>query len=183
MQIKKTITSIFMLPTLKIDRKKLTENNCINAYIKDESQETTYKDAIYVLFKPADLDIFKAFLDEEYERTDQLIEDYDYPGGYVMLIYKLDSRFKKDFDLVKLGKYSLTSSKFQDVFPFKVTILKNNHPREEISLQYRVFNRTEDMISYWEERLGVKFSVDQEVWYGFVEEKEVFNLSKIENYV
>jgi hypothetical protein len=183
MEVKKTITTIFMLPTLKIDRKKLGDNNCINAYIKDEGQETSYKDAIYVLFKPADLDIFKVFLDSEYERTEQLIEDYDYPGGYVMLVYKLDSKFKKDFELVKLGKYSLTSDKFQDLFPKTVTILKNKHPKEEISLQYRIFNRTEDMVLYWEERLGVVFADDQEVWYGFINEKEVFNLDNIKEYV
>lgn len=183
MEIKKTITSIFMLPTLKIDRKKLTENNCINAYIKDEGQETSYKDAIYVLFKPADLDIFKVFLDAEYERTEQLIEDYDYPGGYVMLVYKLDSKLKKDFDLIKLGKYSLTSGKFQNIFPTMVTILKNKNPKEEVSLQHRIFNKTEDMVLYWEERLGVTFADDQEVWYGFTEEKEVFNLDNIKEYV
>jgi hypothetical protein len=183
MQIKKTITSIFMLPTLKIDRKKLSDNNCINAFIEDLNQENVYKDAIYILFKPSDMDKFKQFLDEEYERTDQIIEDYDYPDGFVMLVYKLDSKFKKDFDLVKLGKYSLTSEKFQNLFPKTVTILRHNHPKEEVSLQYRVFNRTEDMIFFWEEKLGVVFDDDQEVWYGFIEEKEKFNLTKINEYV
>ena len=59
MNVKKTITAIFMLPTLKIDRKKLSDNYCLNAFIKDENQEIPYKDAIYVLFKPTNLDLFK----------------------------------------------------------------------------------------------------------------------------
>lgn len=183
MDIKKTITSIFMVPTLKIDRKKLAVNGFINAYSKDVKQETQYKDAIYILFKPNDLDIFRAFLEEEYTRTDQVIEDYDYPGGYVVVVYKLDSRFKKDFELVRLGKYSLTSEKFQNVFPKTVAIIQNKMPREEISLQFRIFNRTEDMIAFWEKRLDVVFADDQEVWHGFDEDKEVLNVDKIKEHV
>lgn len=183
MEVKKTITSIFMVPTLKIDRKKLATNGFINAYSKDVKQEVEYKDAIYILFKPNDLDIFRSFLAEEYERTDQVIEDYDYPDGYVVVIYKLDSKFKKDFELVRLGKYSLTSIRFQDIFPKTVTIIKNRMSREEISLQYRIFNRTEDLIAFWEERLAVEFADDQEVWYGFDEDKEVLDIDKIKEYV
>ena len=183
MELKKTITSIFMVPTLKIDRKKLATNGFINAYSKDVKQETQYKDAIYILFKPDDLDIFREFLDTEYTRTDQVIEDYDYPGGYVVVVYKLDSRFKKDFELVRLGKYSLTSMKFQDVFPKTVTIIKDKMAREEISLQFRVFNRTEDMVAFWEQRLDVVFAEDQEVWHGFDEDKEVLNVDKIKEHV
>jgi putative IMPACT (imprinted ancient) family translation regulator len=183
MEIKKTITSIFMVPTLKIDRKKLATNGFINAYSKDVKQEVEYKDAIYILFKPNDLDIFRAFLAEEYERTDQVVEDYDYPDGYVVIIYKLDNKFKKDFELVKLGKYSLTSKKFQEIFPKTVTIIKDRFAKEEISLQYRIFNRTEDLVKFWEERLAVVFDNDQEVWYGFDEEKEVLDIDKIKEYV
>jgi hypothetical protein len=172
-----------MVPTLKIDRKKMAENNFINAYSKDVKQETQYKDAIYVLFKPEDLDIFRAFLDAEYERTDQVIEDYDYPGGYVVVVYKLDSRFKKDFELVRFGNYSLTSKKFQELFPKTVTIMKGKMLREEISLQFRIFNKTEDLVTFWEQRLGVVFGDDQEVWYGFDEDKEVLNVDKIKEHV
>ena len=183
MDIKKTITSIFMVPTLKIDRKKLHINGFINAYSKDVKQETQYKDAIYVLFKPEDLDIFRAFLEGEYERTDQVIEDYDYPRGYVVVVYKLDAKFKKDFELVRLGKYSLTSEKFQNIFPKTVSVVNNRTVREEISLQFRIFNKTEDLVAFWEKRLDVVFSDDQEVWYGFEEDKEVLNVDKIKEHV
>jgi hypothetical protein len=100
-----------------------------------------------------------------------------------VIVYKLDPKFKKDFDLVKLGKYSLTSAKFQDLFPKIIHITKNNMSRDEISLQYRVFNRTEDMIKFWEDKLDVIFKDDQEVWEGFDEKKEVLNLNKINEYV
>jgi len=184
MAVKKTITSIFMVPTLKLDRKKLTENNFINAYIRDENKEV-YENCVYLLFKPTDLDIFREFLANEYDnKQSTLVEDYDYPGGYVVMVYKLNPKFKKDFDLVRLGKYSKTSKAFQELFPKVVHILSGKYTKEEVSLQYRVFNRTEDLIAFWEERLGVQFNSTQEVWHGFEEEKEVLNNNNIiEEYV
>ena len=69
MEIKRTITSIFMVPTLGINKDKLLSNNFINGYYKDIRREEQYKDSIYLLFKPSNLDKFKEFLDEEYEKT------------------------------------------------------------------------------------------------------------------
>lgn len=175
MVLKKTITTIFMVPTLKLDKNKLKENNFINAYIRDENRDF-YDNCIYLLFKPEDLDIFREFVSEEYEKKNSvLVEDYDYPGGYVVMVYKLDYKFKKDFDLVKWGKYSKTSLAFQELFPKVVSIKSGKYVKEEVSLQYRVFNRTEDLIHFWEEKLGVTFDSNQEVWHGFEEEKEVLN--------
>ena len=78
MEIKKNNTSVFMVPTLNIGKQNLVSNGFINAYIRDESQEIPYKDAIYLLFRPMDINRFREFVDEEYERTDQVIEDYPY---------------------------------------------------------------------------------------------------------
>jgi hypothetical protein len=183
MEIKKTITSIFMVPTLKIPKDLLKDNGFINGYIKDGSREVQYENCIYLLFQPADLDKFREFLDSEYERTKSLIDDYDYEKGYVVVVYQLDSKFAKDFDLVKRGKYSKTSNSFQALFPKVIKIKKNGLHKDEISLQYRIFNRTEDLIKFWEEKLGVEFEDDQEVWHGFEEENEILNIEKLKEYV
>jgi hypothetical protein len=135
------------------------------------------------LFRPTDINRFREFVDEEYERTDQVIEDYPHENGYIVIVYKLNPKFKKDFDLVRIGKYSLTSDKFQELFPKIIHLKKNGLSRDEISLQYRVFNRTEDLIKFWEDKLGVIFKDDQEVWDGFDEKNEVLNLDKIKEYV
>ena len=55
--------------------------------------------------------------------------------------------------------------------------------KDEISLQYRVFNKTEDLKTYWEEKLGVDFDDDWEVWDGFDLDKETLNLDKIKEHV
>ena len=183
MERKHTITSIFIVPTLSINRDKLTDNGFINGYIKDSKRDVQYENAVYLLFKPKDLDKFRDFLDSEYERTKSIIDDYDYEDGYVVVVYEINPRLKADIDLVKQGKYSKTSKKFQDIFPKVVKIKKNGLHRDEISLQYRVFNKTEDLVQFWQDKLGMELPEDIDVWYGFFEDFETLDLDKIKEYV
>ena len=183
MEIKKNITSIFMVPTLKVPKDALRSNGFINAYIKDNRREDQYKESVYLLFKPTDLDKFREFLDSEYERTKAVIEDYDYEDGYVVVVYQLNDKYKKDFNLIRQGKYSKTSEEFQKMFPRVVKIVKNNLHRDEVSLQYRIFTKAADLVSFWEEKLGIDFKSiigeDYEVWEGWDEQKEILELDKI----
>jgi len=169
-----TCTTIFMVPTLETPKNSLRDNGFINAYIKDELSESEYEDCIYVLFKPNDLNLFKDFLDSEYERTKQVIEDYDYEEGFVVVVYKLNKKFDKDFNKIKQGKYSKTSKEFQELFPKVIKLKKNGLHRDEVSLQYRVFNKTNDLIEYWQEKIGSSSSWkdEYEVWSGFNIENE-----------
>jgi hypothetical protein len=183
MEIKKNITSIFMVPTLKVPKDALKGNGFINAYAKDARREDQYNECIYLLFKPENLDKFREFLDNEYERTKAVIEDYDYEDGYVVVVYQLNDKYKKDFNLIKQGKYSKTSAEFQKLFPKVIKIVRNGLHKDEISLQYRIFNKNEDLIDFWEEKLGIDFNSvigkDFEVWEGWDEQNEILNLNKI----
>jgi hypothetical protein len=179
MELKKTITSIFMVPTLKIDRDKLKENGYLNGYMSDVRRDVQYKDAVYLLFQPSNLDRFREFLINESERTRQLIDDYDYEDGFVVVVYTLDKKWKKDFALVREGLYSQTSKEFQDSFPKVIKIIKSGLHRDEISLQFRIFNKTEDLRKYWEDRLDMEFTENMEVWDGFNIDNEELDLDKI----
>lgn len=181
--VKKTITSVFMVPTLQIPRGELQDNGFINGYVKDGSKEVQYENCIYLLFQPKNLDKFREFLDSEYERTKAIIDDYDYQDGFVVVVYQLDKKFNKDFMLIREGLYSRTSKDFQALFPKIIKIKKNGLQRDEISLQYRVFNRTEDLIKFWEDKLGVEFDDDQEVWHAFILENEILNIEKLKEHV
>ena len=183
MERKHTITSIFIVPTLSIGKDKLLDNGFVNGYIKDNKRDIQYENAVYLLFKPEDLDKFRNFLDNEYERTKSIIDDYDYEDGYVVVVYEINPRLKGDVELVKQGKYSQTSPAFQGSFPKVVQIKKNGLRRDEISLQYRVFNKTEDLVKFWEDKLGVDLPNDVEVWHGFFEENEILDLDKIKEHV
>ena len=59
--------------------------------------------------------------------------------------------------------------------------MKNGLHRDEISLQYRVFNKTPDLIEFWEKKLGMEFTDDMEVWSGWEESKEILNIMDIKN--
>jgi len=179
MKLSKTISTLFMVKSLRIDRDKLLTNGFINGYYKDLSQDFHYENCVYILFKPTDMDRFAFFLDQEKERTDDIIDDYDYEGGYVVVVHQLDPEFKSDFDLVKKGQYSKTSRKFQELFPKITKIIKNGKQKDEISLQYRIFNKTQDLINFWEENLNIKLDLGQEVWEGFHEERETLNIHKL----
>lgn len=183
MDIKKTITSIFIVPTLSIGKERLLDNGYINGYIKDKRREVQYDNCIYILFRPENLDKFRDFLDEEYERTKSIIDDYDYEDGFVVVVYMLNKKLERDIELVKQGKYSQTSPAFQGIFPKVVQIKRNGLRRDEISLQYRIFNKTEDLVKFWEDKLGVELPSDVEVWHGFFEENEILDFDKIKEYV
>ena len=184
MELKRTISTIFIVPTLGISRDSLRSNGFLNGYVEDASKEVQYNKSVYLLFHPDKLDEFRTFLDKEYERTKSIIDDYDYEGGFVVLVYKLDDKFKVDFGLVKLGRYSKTSKEFQALFPKIVKVVQNNVHTDEISLQYRIFNKTEDLRTYWSDMLDVEFTDDMEVWQGWIEEKEILNINQLkESYV
>lgn len=172
-----------MVPTLKVPKDALKSNGFINAYIKDARREDHYEGCIYLLFKPENLDKFREFLDAEYERTKNVIEDYDYEDGYVVVVYQLNDKYVKDFNLVREGRYSKTSTEFQKLFPRTVKIVKDGYAKDEISLQYRIFKKNEELINFWEEKLGIDLAQvvgdDFEVWEGWDEQKEILNLDKI----
>lgn len=183
MEIKKTITSIFIVPTLSIGKEKLVDNGYINGYIEDSRKEVQYEGCIYLLFKPQSLEKFKEFLDVEYERTKSIVDDYDYEDGYVVVVYMLNSKLDKDIALIKKGKYSQTSPAFQAIFPKIVKLKRNGLMRDEVSLQFRIFNKTDDLKQFWEDKLAVEFDEDMEVWHGFVKEEEILDLDKIKENV
>ena len=179
MQKQKTVTSIFMVPTLQIGRDRLLGNNFLNAFSKDVESDIQYENCVYLLFHLKHLDKFKEFLDEEYERTKSLITDYNYKDDYVVLVYQLNDKFKKDFAKIKIGAYSKTSKEFQALFPEKIIV----NGSSSYSTQYKVFNQTEDLIKFWEEKLDVVLEPGQELWEMYDESKEILSPENFKKYV
>jgi hypothetical protein len=182
-KLTKTITSIFMVPTLGVDRTVLQANDFLNGYAKDSTREENYEDACYLLFRPKNIDRFREFLDSEYERTKNIIEDYDHKRGFVVVVYKLDPNFKEDFDKIKQSKYSKTSPEFQALFPKTVKILVDGLRRDEISLQVRIFKKTTDLKEFWEGVFQTDLPEDTEFYDGYHEEREILTEEKLEQYL
>lgn len=170
-----------MVPTLKVPNEAFLDYGYINAFIKDLSRDIQYEDVVYVLLKPKNMDAFRLFLESEYDRTENIIEDYDYDGGFVVLVYKLNPELKEDFELIKQGKYSKTSEKFKSQFPKVKKITIAGLRRDELSTQWRIFRKTTDLKEHWEEKLGVSFNDELEVWEGFHEERETLDIENIKS--
>jgi|SRR6476620_8313888 len=184
MQIESTISRIFLVPTLKINSEDLNieKHGFLNAYQFIKGEEPDLGE-VYLLFKPYNKEKFNEFLDGEYWKSDRLIDDYDISEGFIVLIYKLDEKFKDDFDLIRQGKYSKTSEKFQSLFPRIKKIMKNGLYKDELSLQYRIFTKAQDLREYWSERIGQEFKPDMEVWSTFEIEKETLDIDKIKELI
>ena len=165
-----------MVPTLKVPIGLLKEHNFIDAYTIDSNQEHPYENAAYLLFKPKNLESFNSFLQNEYERTEKLIDDYDYENGHVVLVYLLDLIFFHDFELVKKGQYSKTSKDFQKLFPKNLNIIINSEIEEEESLQHAIFRKSETLRNIIEKKIGETLPDDIEVWEMFDINKETLKL-------
>jgi hypothetical protein len=51
--------------------------------------------------------------------------------------------------------------------------MKNGLHRDELSLQYRIFNKTNDLIEYWQDKLGITYwDESMEAWSGFKESEQ-----------
>ncbi|WP_439504901.1 hypothetical protein [Sediminibacterium sp.] len=169
--IKKTNTSIFLVPTLKIPKNTLKENGFINAFIKDETIDIAFEGSIFLLFRPEYPSRFRNFLNMEYNRTTSIIAEFDKKLGLVVLVYKLNPLFESDYSLIKKGEYSKTSKDFQKIFSNSIEIKVDGITRKELSLQYRVFNKTPDLIEYWKKN-NIGYHSDMEIWHPFDEKKE-----------
>ena len=179
LNIHRTISTILILPLLDISKDDLKSNNFLNAYVTDSRRDVQYEDSIYLVFKPDNVERFREFLEFEYERTACLIDDYDYEDGFVVLVYKLPSLFDKDIGLVKQGKYSQTSEKFQKKFPKVIKRMVNGKQRDELSLQIRIFKKSPELKDYWETKIGEPIPDDMEVWPKWEDHKESLELEQL----
>jgi len=156
-------TTIFLLPGIGLTRKDILKHGFITAYINDKDYPV-YKNSVYLLYKPEDIHAFDEFLKSEYNRTNWMLEDYDYEGGYIVTVYKFPEKFMREYNLFLKGKYSQFGPDYVNLFPEKVEIVKNGKRSLKFSLAYHIFNRSEAIRKYWERMIGEELPADAELW-------------------
>lgn len=177
---RKTDTTIFLMPVLGIDRNKLEEHNFIDAFLDDISKQIHYLNCIYILFKPESLEDFQNFLELEKERYPEILDDYDYSGGYVVVVYKFPDKFTGDMQLILNGKYSETSEAFKEKFlKVKKIITESGLHRDLVSLQWLVFKKSNDIVQSWKEEYDIDIEENQEVWGIPDMNREILDIEKI----
>lgn len=175
-----TDTTRFLLRGLGLFKSELSQYNFINAFLDDIEHEHHYENSVYLLFKPVDLTLFEWFVEGEKARTHLLIEEYDYPEGYIVLVYKFPAEYMDDYRLFLEGKYSKFSSKYKGLFPFENKTTNNKLTKTEPSFYSHVFNRSERMRDYWEGKLAVVLAPDAEYWSSPTMSKEILNIKDYE---
>jgi len=179
----KTVTTVFIVPTLNIDREDLYNNKLINGFIADVNKEDYYQeDVVFLLFKPNNMDVFRAFLEKEYEINSFIIEDYDYEAGYIVLVYQLNPELKKDIELIKQSKYSKVSDHFKSLFPLRLIDYSDPKRDTTMSIQHLVFDKDKRLLEFWESQLGGEdFAMDPnaELWNEFNLKNEILDIETI----
>lgn len=183
-EVKKTCTTIFLIPGVGLKRQNLLKHGFISAFMDDKNHDVHYENAVYLLYKPEQVEEFQKFLTSEYKRTPLLVEDYDYPGGYIVTVYKFPAEFMEEYKLFLEGKYSKFRKKYIELFPMRVEVFdtETHTHKEKYSLQYHVFGRTPAIRKYWEDILGYKpgeLPEDLEYWSIPDKDKETLDINAL----
>lgn len=158
-------TTIFLLPVTGHQRKDLLKHGFIEAYLDDKNHEPHYRNAVYLLFKPEDMESLQSFIDKEYRLRNDILEDYDYSGGYVVVVYKIPQKYIDDYKLFLEGKYSKFSEQYKRLFPEMAETTNKAGDKEMMyTVPYLVFVKGKPIKEYWENKLGVKLDKDMEYW-------------------
>lgn len=172
-----SVSNLFLVPLLNVGRNRLDRHGFINSYMFNQEEALEYESALHLLFMPPDMVDFNDFLEEERERRAVILDEHDYPGGYILLSYELPKRFKRDYQLIMEGRFSETSAAYKNAIPAVVKAKENNIIKSQTSLQHMVFNKDVELRHSWEKMLDVTLHEDQELWSKPVIDKETFKIS------
>ena len=185
--MKATSSTILLMPCIGMNRRSLRYYGFLNAYLDDSSYEIHYENSLYLLFKPEPPTKIAPFAIQQRENP-LLVDEYDYKGGYTIMVYKIIERWIPEYKLFKLGKYSKFSEEYKALFPKYVEVIdrKTGKIEQQIGLPYHIFNKSEALKTMRETQLGMKlddFGPEFEYWsIPDIGGKETLNIDKIEQY-
>ena len=146
-----------------------------NAFLEDEMNEEYTGDLLFILLHPTHTDILDVLIAQQEQNNINFIGEYDYPDGYVVLVYAIPEEMKSDFIKFKEGKYSEMSLKYKELFDYTVT--RNGKP--EKSLQFMVLYKDKEFKDNLEGYLGVTIDNNSELWQPpSLSDKEILKISK-----
>lgn len=180
---RKNCTTIFLLPGIGHTRQELLKYGFLSAYLDDINHSVHYENAVYILFKPEDRTSFDNFVLKEHNISKQLLEDYDYEGGYTVMVYLFNEKFMPEYELFLQGKYSQFRTDYTKLFPKSVKVMDPviNIEVMKTSLQQHIFTKSKLIKKYWEGKIGEKIPDDMELWSPPDMSKEVLDITLFQN--
>lgn len=170
-------SSLFLLrPLAGEERGALEEYNFINTYMRDVNKEEYGDGFLFALFKPVDFDFFELFLHGQQTENENFVEDYDYDGGYVVIVYSVPDRLRADYERFKKGEYSKFSMFTKSLF--RKMKLKNAIQKIP-GFEWQVFNKSEVLRKELEQYVGEQIDDDAELYPIPNEQKETLDIDKI----
>lgn len=172
-------TNLFVVPILGIGREKLLKNGFEEAFIKDEIRELQYENAVFLLFHPSSWEDFNLFVEDQRDLNMGFVDEYHLPGGWAVLVYQYDKKWKKDIDIITLtGKYSKVSKEYKNLIPKYMKEGAKDNDVESLTNQHLIFNKSEVCKDYWKKELDLDFGPDDEVWLWYFE-REILNMDSL----
>lgn len=156
----KTNTTLFLVPALEIPEHILKQMGFVNSFLVDKNKSYNKKDKtikVVCLFKPRAKAMFASHL-EDLDEEGLVLDEYDYPEGHVVVVFKFPERYRKDYELFMQGKYSKFSSEFKKIFPEKNRSYEDG--KFDYTLHFHIFKRTPGMREFIEDDLGIE--IDRE---------------------
>jgi hypothetical protein len=180
---RKNCTTIFLLPGIGHTRPMLLKYGFLAAYLDDINHSVHYENAVYVLFKPEKPVEFQKFLENEHAKNKLVLEDYDYEGGFTVIVYLFEEKFLPEYNLFLQGKYSEFRPEYTRLFPKSVKIRDKELKIDMMksSLQHLIFTRSKLIKTYWEKKIDQKMPDDMELWSSPDMSKEVLDITLFQN--
>ncbi|SEW21740.1 hypothetical protein SAMN05428988_3244 [Chitinophaga sp. YR573] len=115
---KSTNTTLFLVPGLSINVEDVkSKYGFINGFLKETGKDAPCKYPVYLLFMPPEFESFQEFVDKEYKDNTGILADYDYAGGFVVLVYKFPTSFERVYRRFIKGEYSKFSPEYVPLLP------------------------------------------------------------------
>lgn len=176
-------TNAFVFPILGIDRAGAIGMGYTEAFIEDSLRELKYENAVYLLFRPINKwEEFNLFVEKERGRGAPIIDEYDYPDGWTVLVYKYPKKWEEDVKLITEGKFSKTSEAYrQAVGRWTKSSSEADGENREQCYQWLIFTKDDSLKEYWKRELDLNITNADEHWQ-FFQEREILTQDKLNKY-
>lgn len=175
-----TNTSLFLLPITGNVSMDLKKYGFLNAYLQDELKSDQYENCIICLFQPDDIVDFDMFVEEEKLKKVNVVDDYDYPGGFSVVVYDLGKDYEDDIEKIMAGKYSKTSKKYKQLIPAQ---LGRGLIKKVTSIQHLVFTKSDRIKKEIEKLYDIELPEDVEYWEMFDKSQEILKFKHVQHYI
>lgn len=162
-----TNTTLFLLPITGNIAMDLKQYGFLNAYIQDELKSEQYENCVICLFQPKDIVDFDMFVEEEKLTKVNVVDEYDYPGGFSVIVYSLGKEYESDIEKIMEGKYSKTSRRYKQLIPERLKLMQGK------TIQHMVFEKSPVLKKELEKLYDIEIPEDIDYWEMFDKSQEI----------